>query len=892
MTDVVDAAVDSVDSADRESSGGSAESSVSAESAETPAYAPWSGHVPAPEHRTPVTTYRLQLGADLTFADAKELVPYLAGLGVTDLYLSPVLTAAPGSTHGYDVVDHQRISAVMGGRDQLESLAAEAGSHGMGVVVDIVPNHMAVPTPCWHNLPLWSVLREGPDSPYAAWFDLSLDEPILMPILGKRIGAVLADEELTLEQMVVPGQEELGEQWVLRYYDHAFPIAQGTESLPMHVLVQRQHYRLAYWKVGDEEINYRRFFDVGTLAAIRVEDPDVFAGSHALILELMRAGVISALRVDHPDGLADPGGYLTQLADATAGSWIAAEKILAPDESLPTSWPVAGTTGYDAAWRIDQLQVDPAGAARLGALMQELTGDAPVDYDRIVEEAKREVIAGSLAAEVDRLARILESLTSQDVRLRDHTLRDLRACVVELLVAADQYRVYVVPGTPPSPETAAVLHADAERARQRLEPDQGETLDLVVAILLGEPVGSEGLSESPERAEAVIRFQQVCGAVTAKGVEDTAFYRWTHLTSLTEVGGNPAGFALSADEAHAWAERVQNTWPDTMVTSTTHDTKRGEDVRARLDVLASYADEWSDLVHRLRAVTAQARPLDLDGRSENLLWQTLWGTWAPDSDDPMDPERLSAYLIKASREQKIWTTWTAPDLAREQALTDYATHLLTSEDVTRELEGFATLTAKAVRTAVLANKALALTWMGVSDIYQGSETTRTSLVDPDNRRTVDYTGPDGLASTLKRLDSGAAPRNLDEDKLFLTSRLARLRASRPNTFVGPRSGYRAIPVTTSFAFAYTRLLDEAPDVVVIVRRLSKRLEQLGGWREESVVLPDGTWEDVLHGGTVEGGNQSLAAVVGDAPVVVLAKVPTKTSADTAEPGQPTEEVAP
>jgi len=814
MTDAVDAAVDQAGSAG---------------SAETPAYAPWSGHVPAPEHRTPVTTYRLQLGEDLTFADAKALVPYLADLGVTDLYLSPILTAAPGSTHGYDVVDHRRVSAVMGGREQLEALAAEADAHAMGVVVDIVPNHMAVPTPGWHNLPLWSVLREGPDSPYAAWFDLSLDEPILMPILGKRIGAVLADDELTLEQMVVPGQEDLGEQWVLRYYDHAFPVAQGTEALPMHVLVERQHYRLAYWKVGDEEINYRRFFDVGTLAAIRVEEPDVFAGSHGLILDLMRDGVISALRV-------------------------------------------ASSRGRDAAWRIAPPQVDPAGAARLGALMQELTGDAPVDYDRIVEEAKREVIAGSLAAEVDRLARILDSLTSQDVRLRDHTLRDLRACVVELLVAADQYRVYVVPGTPPGPETAAVLQADAERARQRLEPDQGETLDLVVAILLGEPVGSEGLSESPERTEAIIRFQQVCGAVTAKGVEDTAFYRWTHLTSLTEVGGNPAGFALSADEAHAWADRVQNTWPDTMVTSTTHDTKRGEDVRARLDVLASYAEEWSDLIHRLRALTAQVRPLDLDGRSENLLWQTLWGTWAPDSGDPMTPERLSAYLIKASREQKIWTTWTAPDLAREQALTDYATHLLTSEEVRDELEAFAALTARSVRTAILAGKALALTWMGVSDIYQGSEITRTSLVDPDNRRTVDYAGPSGLISALERLDSGAAPRSLDEDKLFLTSRLARLRAARPHTFVGPRSGYRTIPVTTSFAFAYTRLLDEIPDVVVIVRRLSRRLEQLGGWREESIVLPEGTWEHVLRTGTVEGGSQPLAEVVGDDAVVVLARV--------------------
>ena len=856
MTDAVDAAVDS---------------SVSVDSAETPAYAPWSGHVPAPEQRTPVTTYRLQLGADLTFADAKALVPYLADLGVTDLYLSPVLAAAPGSTHGYDVVDHRRISAVMGGRDQLESLAAEAAAHKMGIVVDIVPNHMAVPTPGWHNLPLWSVLREGPDSPYAAWFDLSLDEPILMPILGKRIGAVLADEELTLEQVVVPGQEELGEQWVLRYYDHAFPVAQGTEALPMHVLVERQHYRLAYWKVGDEEINYRRFFDVGTLAAIRVENPDVFAGSHGLILELMSAGVISALRVDHPDGLADPGGYLTQLAEATGGSWIAAEKILAPDESLPTSWPVAGTTGYDAAWRIDQLQVDPAGAARLGALMQELTGDAPVDYDRIVEEAKREVIAGSLASEVDRLARVLDSLTSQDVRLRDHTLRDLRACIVELLVAADQYRVYVVPGTPTNPETAAILHDDAERARQRLEPDQSETLDLVVAILLGEPVGSEGLSESPERAEAVIRFQQVCGAVTAKGVEDTAFYRWTHLTSLTEVGGNPGGFALGADEAHAWADRVQDVWPCTMVATTTHDTKRGEDVRARLDVLASYAEEWNDLVHRLRDATEDARPTDLDGRTENLLWQTLWGTWAPDTDDPMTPERLSAYLVKASREQKGWTTWSAPDTDRERALADYAAHLLADSDTAQEMNAFASLTARDVASVILANKAMALTWFGVADIYQGSEVTRTSLVDPDNRRPVAYDGEAGLREMLAQISAGGSPRTLDQEKLRLTRCLTHLRAERPDTFVGPRSGYRTVPVTTSHAFSYARLLDEEPDVIVIVRRLSRRLARLGGWREESVVLPEGIWNEVLSGRPVDGGARRLADVLDDLPVVVLAR---------------------
>ena len=859
------------------------EISTTLESAPAPeGYAPWSGHVPAQGRRTPVTTYRLQMGSTLTFDDARRLVPYLRDLGVTDVYLSPVLAAAPGSTHGYDVVDHTRISEAMGGRAGLERLAADVHKAGMGLVLDIVPNHMAVPTPAWHNLPLWSVLRDGPDSPYASWFDVPIEAPILMPVLGARIGKVLADEQLVLERMIVPTEPERGEQWVLRYFDHVFPVAEGTQSLPMHVLVGRQHYRLAYWKVGDAETNYRRFFDVGTLAAIRVEEPEVFAGSHELVLDLLRTGTVDALRVDHPDGLADPTGYLNQLWEATDGAWIVAEKILAPDEPLPVCWHVAGTTGYGASWRIDQLQVDQGGATRLGGLMHELTGQGPIDYERVVEQAKREIINGSLAAEVNRLARLLDELTVQDVRLRDHTLHDLRACVVELLIAARRYRAYVRPGQAADPDQAAVLHADAERARSRLEADQSETLDMVVALLLGEPVGSEGLTASPLRTEAVIRFQQVCGAVTAKGVEDTAFYRWTHLTSLTEVGGDPSGFALGADEAHAWADRVQDLWPCTMVTSTTHDTKRGEDVRARLDVLASYAEEWTDMVRRLRASTEDARPTDLDGRTENLLWQTLWGTWAPDSDDPMTAERLTAYLIKASREQKGWTTWSAPDIDREQGLTDYATHLLTDPDTANELNAFAALTAKDVSSIILANKAMTLTWLGVADIYQGSELTRTSLVDPDNRRAVDYDGEGGLRAMLSQDSAGSSPRTLDQEKLRLTHRLAQLRAERPDTFVGPRSGYRTVPVTTSHAFAYARLLDEEPDVVVIVRRLGRRLRRLGGWREESVVLPDGQWTEVLTEQSIDGGAQRLADVVGDLPVVVLARDRQAGRADTRE----------
>ncbi|SDN03567.1 malto-oligosyltrehalose synthase [Actinomyces ruminicola] len=830
-------------------------------------------HLPSPSHRTPVTTYRLQLGASLTFDDVRELLPYLGELGVTDLYLSPVLAASPGSTHGYDVVDHNRISDVMGGREGLERLARAAHDAGMGVLVDIVPNHMAVPTPLWHNPVLWSVLRDGEASPYATWFDAPRGEKLFMPVLGKRLGQALTDGDFTIDRRAIPTEPERGQQWVLRYYDHVFPLAEGTHDLPLPELLQQQHYRLAYWRVGDEELNYRRFFDIATLAAVRVEDPQVFAGSHALVLELFDGGVIDALRVDHPDGLADPEGYFEQLSRATDGAWIAAEKILAPDELLPDTWPAAGSTGYDAAWRIDQLQVDPAGAAPLGALMQELTGQAPIDYPRVAADAKREIIAGSLAAEVNRLTQLLYSLTSQDIYLSDHTFRDLRACVVELLVAADRYRAYVVPGRAADPEQAAVLRSSAERARAHLTAEQSQTLDLVVAILLGEEIGSGKVSAVPARGEIITRFQQVCGAVTAKGVEDTTFYRWTHLTSLTEVGGDPGGFALSADEAHAWAARVQAGWPATMVTSTTHDTKRGEDVRARIDVLASYGNEWVELVHRLRELTADARPADLDGRTENLLWQTLWGTWAPETADPIDAERLGAYLVKASREQKAWTTWTSPDTDRERRLVDYAGHLLTRADVSEQLDAFAALTSPAVRNTILANKAMALTWLGVADVYQGSETTRTSLVDPDNRRPVAYAGEAGLRAALERASRAraGADLSLDAAKLRLTSRLCRLRAERPETFVGARSGYRPLPVSTSCAFAYARTLDGEDDVVVVVRRLGRRLERLGGWGEHTVDLPVGPWDDVLTGARVPGGSRRLADVVADAPVTVLAR---------------------
>ena len=814
--------------------------------------------------RIPVSTYRLQLGPDLSFDDAARRVPYLASLGITDLYLSPILAAAPGSTHGYDVVDHGRISDVMGGREGLERLVAVARAHDLGIVLDIVPNHMAVPTPAYLNGALWSVLQHGAESPYAAWFDVDLAAGgVLMPILGKRIGAVLAAGELTVED-APEGSECTGK--VLRYFDHVLPVRAGTESLSLAELLDRQHYRLAYWKVADEELNYRRFFDVGTLVAVRVEDPDVFDATHALVIELINEGLVDGLRVDHPDGLADPRGYFRRLHEATGGAWSVAEKILEPDEVLPRDWPTAGTTGYDAAWRIGQVQIDSAGTVELGTLMAEITGDAMGSLPALSEASKREITTTSLAAEVERLAHVIAQECHDDVRLRDHTLKAIRECVRELVVACDRYRAYVVPGETAPSASVKLVEEMAERAARRLDEERHETLALVVDLVLGREAGSAGRMHQAARDEIIVRFQQVCGAVMAKGVEDTTFYRWTHLTSLTEVGGAPQKFAIAPDELHAWAASISQHHPASMTSGSTHDSKRGEDVRARIGVLSQLAPEWVDAVHNLREATAHERG-NLNGRTENLLWQTLAGTWTLDG--PLEADRFTGYLIKASREAKDWTSWTAQDGDAEAELIAFAEHVLTSPAVAEIMTAWVTRTASPVRTATLATKALQLTLPGVADVYQGTETTAVALVDPDNRRPVDH---EPLAETLQRLDEGAKPVGLGEEKLRLTAAILRLRREVPEAFVGARAGYAALPTSTGHAIAYARTLDEEPRVCVVVKRLPIALAAVGGWGEGTVVLPEGTWSDVVSGATYDGGARTLAKMLAEAPVAVLARV--------------------
>ncbi|TCO47458.1 (1-_4)-alpha-D-glucan 1-alpha-D-glucosylmutase [Kribbella antiqua] len=796
----------------------------------------------------PQATYRLQLHAGFGFDDAAEVVPYLHSLGISHAYLSPILQAAPGSTHGYDVVDHSRLSEPAGGRPAFDRLAARLVDHRMGAVADVVPNHVAVPTPARLNKALWSVLRDGPGSPYAEWFDVdwgSGNQPLLMAVLGQRIGKVLADGELSVD----------GD--VLRYYDHEYPLRPGTEGLPIAELVTEQWYRLAHWRVADEELNYRRFFDVDTLAAVRVETQEVFEATHELLFALLHEGKLNGFRIDHPDGLADPRGYLRRLAERTGGAWVVVEKILEGDEELPRDWPCAGTTGYDALLRVGGLFIDPAGAAPLAAFHSELTGE-PADFGPVVEEAKREVVKHGQYAEVHRLVELLARICQDDVRLRDHTRRAFHEVVVELLVNFDRYRAYVVPGEQPSATAVEALEHAASKARLQLDEDRQETLDVVLHLLLGRETGTASRIDEHARHELIVRFQQTCGPVMAKGVEDTAFYRWFRLSSLNEVGGDPTHFGVSPEEFHAYAARLNQHWPKTMTTLSTHDTKRSEDVRARLGVLSEQPAAWAEAVREWRRLSEDHRSPLLDGSTEYLFWQTLFGTW---DDGPLPEDRLQGYLLKAIREAKRHTTWTSPDEEYEHAVAAFTTAVLADAAVLESVRRFAARQAEFVRAATLGQKLVQLTMPGVPDVYQGTELVDLSLVDPDNRRPVVY---QHRIARLHRLDDGAKPDNLSDEKLLVTSRALRLRRQYPDAFAG---SYTPLPTSNGHAVAFAR----GDAVITVATRLPAALHRLGGWGDSTVVLPSGQWKNVLTGREVGSGAARIHELLEDLPVALLVR---------------------
>ena len=798
----------------------------------------------------PVSTHRLQLEPDFTLEDALAQVDHLANLGVTHLYLSPVLQAASGSKHGYDVVDHSRVAQGLGGDAAFARLVEAAHAAGLGVVVDVVPNHMTTPTPLSLNRPLWSVLREGRQSAYASWFDVDWDAQdgrILMPVLGSPLEEVLAAGELSI------GEHE-GEP-VVQYYDHVFPLAPGTDpGMPLRELLEAQHYRLASWTVGDSELNYRRFFDVTSLIAVRVEDPEVFDATHQVLVDGIRSGAIDGLRIDHPDGLADPEGYLDRLASATDESWVVVEKILEGDEQLPQTWRTAGTTGYDALLRVGGIFVDPSGAQPLEELSTEVLGEGQ-DLEAIVTESKRWVVQVMLATEVSRLLRLVS-------RARPELDPDAVRPVVEaMLVGMDRYRVYLRPGTPAGVQDAEELRAAARRGEQSASgPLDAAVAEAVLDLALGqaEPVDQAAADEF------LVRFQQTCGPAMAKAIEDTAYYRYVRLVALNEVGGDPTLVGLSTEDFHQFAARLHETWPQAMTTLSTHDTKRAEDVRARLFVLAERPEAWAEWVREARELSRGFRADELDALTEYFLWQTVVGAW------PIDEERLQAYALKAIRESKLHTRWTEPNEAYEAAVARFVTGVVTTPQVVRHVEAWLERTAVETRANVQGQKLVQLTMPGIPDVYQGTDLVDLSLVDPDNRRLVDY---GERRERLARLDGGAAPSDLHDEKLLLTAAALRTRRDRPEAFTGASSTYVPLESTSPHAVAFGRGTTDGVDVVTVVTRLAGRLQDAGGFGDATVDLPEGPWTDALTGASVDGGAQKLAGLVGEGlPVALLVRV--------------------
>lgn len=757
--------------------------------------------------RVPTSTYRLQITADLDLFEAARLLPYLHDLGADWVYLSPILEAEPGSTHGYDVIRHDRVDPARGGAEGLAALSAEARRLGMGVLVDIVPNHVGVATPSedpWW----WDVLKHGREAEHAPAFDIDWDatgQKLRIPVVGD-------DDEDAIEVDVEAGE--------VRYHDNRFPLAPGTSTLA------EQHYELVNWRLADEGLNYRRFFAVNTLAAVRVEEPEVFADTHVEIKRWFDEGLVDGLRVDHPDGLRDPGGYLRDLAELTGEAYVLVEKILEPGERLLTSWATAGTTGYDALAHVDRVLTDPAGQAPLDALEARLRG-GPVDWAEMVHDNKRAVADGILHSEVRRIVR--------DLRRHLPVVPAFRAedAVAELLACFPVYRSYLPDGR------EHLEHAFAEARRRR--PDLVLTLGRIEPWLFDADLA------------AAKRFQQTSGMVMAKGVEDCSFYRFSRLTSLNEVGGDPSEFAVSVPDFHAAMGERQRDWPHAMTTLSTHDTKRGEDVRARITVLAELPQVWEAALESLLSLV----PLP-DPAFGSLLWQAVLGAW------PASRDRLHGYAEKAMREAGDRTTWTEPDEAYEAAVHAAVDAAFDSAAVRGAIDGLLEQVVLPGWSNALAAKLIGLAMPGVPDVYQGSELWEQSLVDPDNRRFVDFAARQSLLSS----GSWSAPKPVVDDvgsaKLHVVATVLRLRRDRPELF----TSYDA--VASSGSAADHVLAFDRGGALAVATRLPVGLGARGGWGDTTLSLPAGRWTDAL-GSWSGSGTAPLADLLSDLPVALLVK---------------------
>jgi (1->4)-alpha-D-glucan 1-alpha-D-glucosylmutase len=834
----------------------------------------------------PVASYRLQLHKGFRFADAIARIPYLARLGVSHLYTSPFLKARPGSLHGYDVVDHNAINPEIGTEAQLERLIDELDRRGMHLVLDVVPNHMAVlgtDNAWWRDL-----LEKGRASRYARYFDIDWSRgKLLLPVLGRHYGEALEAGEIRLARE--------GGRWVVRYQDHRFPLRPATtrglrktrDPRALHRLLERQHYRLAYWRVASDEINYRRFFEISELAALRVEDPAVFRATHALIARLAASRAVSGVRVDHPDGLADPCQYLERLGGLFFRPWVVVEKIVADHERQRQDWPVHGATGYRFANVLTGIFIDTEAAPRFDRIFRRFTGMQD-GYDEVVWDSRMLIMHTTLASELRSLSLLLARIAAGDARTRDYTASGLRLALAEVAAKFPVYRTYVSPRGVAEADRRYIGWAVKAARRASRVADPG-VFDFVHSVLTLDAAPPDG----PRRQamiEFVTRFQQFTTPVVAKGVEDTAFYRYHRLAALNEVGGNPREFGLSLRAFHAAADDRVRHWPYTMLASSTHDTKRSEDVRARLGVLSEMPSQWRSWLRRWSMMN-RSRRTEVNGESlpsrgdEYLFYQTLIGIW-PGESPVVLRERLQAYMLKAAREAKLRTSWINPDEEYEAALGRFVTETLDNPLFARDLGEALPGVVRLGMLVGLSQAAIKVASPGVPDYYQGTEIWDFSLVDPDNRRPVDFALREKLLSSLDGMpDPAALLANLGDGraKLGVIRAGLRLRREFPALFRGaPYAPLHADAGREESIIAFA--LQQGPQAVIaIAPRLFARLmteadaAPIGAriWGASRLALPDGMpreWEDVVTGARhlAADGALVLADVLSQFPVALLA----------------------
>ena len=929
-------------------------------------------------------TYRFQLGSALGFDGVAALVPYLEALGISDAYLSPCFKCGPGSSHGYDVTDHNAFNPEIGSQVTFDRMAASLAERSLGVILDIVPNHMGVAgdaNPWWMDM-----LENGASSPRASFFDIEWSPPkpelrnkVLLPVLPDQYGRVLESGQLQLELAdgafvlrcagarlpIAPDtypriltcrleelsarvgdddahlqelksvltalahlpdrsdadaahiDERLREKEVVKrrlatllkesaqirdFVEDNVRMFNGVPGEPasfdnLDALLAEQTYRLADWRVAGDEVNYRRFFDINDLAAIRMERPEVFTASHELVLRLVGEGKVAGLRVDHPDGLYAPGEYFLRLqesaivatarrlhpdldretalavaaeyravAQANTGDdrarpfWIAAEKILMPDEPLPEWWAVAGTTGYDYLGSVNGLFVDRGTSRQMTATYSRFAGRVEPMAD-LSYAAKRLIMLVSMASEIGQLGLHLDRISERNRRSRDFTLASLVRAIREVIAAFPVYRTYVGDlGDEPSQRDRGYIDRAVAEAKRRNPTVNVSIFDFLRdALLLRHPERSDE-QEQAERRRFAMRFQQTTGPVTAKGVEDTALYLYNRLISLNEVGGDPARYGEPLAAFHDKNARRLERWPDSLICTATHDTKRGEDVRARISVLSEVPAAWAAHVRRWRMMNRRLKQ-ELDGQAEPdrndeyLLYQTLVGAWPAEDGDAAAGslvDRIAAYMEKATKEAKRRTSWVNPDAGYDQALRDFVTRLLAPRSPFRDaFLPFQRLVALYGSVNSLAQTLLKIASPGIPDFYQGSELWDLSLVDPDNRRPVDFAARQRLLDELQQR-AGGGPESLQtvctelmnswrdgRVKMYVTHRGLTLRKDYPALFRAgsydplPAGGERAEHVV-----ALARRAD-ADAVVVVVPRLSARLTGFGG----QLPLGQATWGD-------------------------------------------------